>query len=533
MAPGIPSQAVWASVVVLIYSSICLSLSTMLTCLLISFGESWSYVTIFSGFTALSTAASIAQQFHYATSWVIIKQAQFDKAVLALTHKGLAFGGAAQIVDQVLFFIQFYCYNVMSLNILFWTVALFTGSWGIRSKWLGDWHDRIAPISKVFSVIFPGLIIGLLNVTAIQDNAGVFIFISYIVMFSSLSMGSILLILILYKYMKTRRLVSGYSRRGRWWASGSSKDRSENRSGNDIGAGYTAESGVTSSTRRSIYDRALVTRFTIGFVILALFEVAIIVFTLFQANNNASIAASGEPNHSVSNTISDILLFIPGVTASLVAFLVFGTTKSWRQYRDLVVGGCGIRKKMIIKKVRRAEESTRVRTQGLEFERLPSLQKSPSEEERKKGKEAIDRVRMFVKETGPRDDSSNEGEGSGNSGTEARVVQFHRPMPSLTYSNKSTVDPMSPISPQSRSRQNTVTEISPAYLGHSRPNTSNTIEVGLSFGLEDQVIQYERTESQQQGHSRQTPGEPRRFVMERLPTTQHKQKDFFESDSSE
>lgn len=193
---------------------------------------------------------------------------------------------------------------------------------------------------------------------------------------------------------------------------------------------------------------------------------------------------------------------------------------------------------MLIKKVHRDEESARVRTQGLEFERLPSLQKSPSEEERKKGKEAVDRVQMFVKEIRPRDNSSNEGGGSSTSGTrvetEARVVQFHRPMPSLTYSNKSTVDPISPISPQSRSRQNTVTAVSPAHLGHSRRNTSNTTEAGLSFEPEDQVIQYERPESQQQeqGHSRQTSGEPRRFVMERLPP-QHNQKNFLESDSSE
>jgi hypothetical protein len=83
--------------------------------------------------------------------------------------------------------------------------------------------------------------------------------------FSSLSMGSILLVLILYKYMKTRRLVSGYSKRGRWWAS-------DDRSQQDIGANYTADtmtSGVTSSTRRSIYDKALMTRFTLGFVIMA------------------------------------------------------------------------------------------------------------------------------------------------------------------------------------------------------------------------------------------------------------------------
>ncbi len=84
-------------------------------------------------------------------------------------------------------------------------------------------------------------------------------------MFFSLSMGSILLILILYKYMKTRRLVSGYGKRGRWWAS-------DSRSQRDVGADYTAEtaaSGMTSSTRRSIYDKALIIRFTLAFVIMA------------------------------------------------------------------------------------------------------------------------------------------------------------------------------------------------------------------------------------------------------------------------
>jgi hypothetical protein len=78
-------------------------------------------------------------------------------------------------------------------------------------------------------------------------------------------MGSILLLLILYKYMKTRRLVAGYGKRGRWWAS-------DDRSQRDVGADYTADtvaSGVTSSTRRSIYDKALITRFTLGFVIMA------------------------------------------------------------------------------------------------------------------------------------------------------------------------------------------------------------------------------------------------------------------------
>jgi hypothetical protein len=122
-----------------------------------------------------------------------------------------------------------------------------------------------------------------------------------------------------------------------------------------------------------------------------IFEVAIIVFSLFQQGNNKAIAESGAPNHTVSNTISDILFFIPGVTASLVVFLVFGTTKSWRQYRDLVVGGCGIRRRIYEQRIRRSEEGDN--SGGLEFERLPSLPNRTSEDNTIKAER---RVRMFV-----------------------------------------------------------------------------------------------------------------------------------------
>jgi hypothetical protein len=78
-------------------------------------------------------------------------------------------------------------------------------------------------------------------------------------------MGGILLILILYKYVKTRRLVAGYSISGGWWASGSKDSRGTR----DLSQQATVESEVTFNTRSSIYDRALLVRFSIGFVILA------------------------------------------------------------------------------------------------------------------------------------------------------------------------------------------------------------------------------------------------------------------------
>lgn len=81
-------------------------------------------------------------------------------------------------------------------------------------------------------------------------------------MFISLTSGSFLLVLILYKYMKTRRLAAGGSRRGRWWAS----EQSKSQGSQDIGSHYTRATGNL-TTRSSIYDRALITRFSIGFVV--------------------------------------------------------------------------------------------------------------------------------------------------------------------------------------------------------------------------------------------------------------------------
>jgi hypothetical protein len=113
---------------------------------------------------------------------------------------------------------------------------------------------------------------------------------------------------------------------------------------------------------------------------------------VFQSGNNAAIARSGGPNHTIGNTIADIVFFIPGVTASLVVFIVFGTTKSWRQYRDLITGGCGQKMTLQEKQLKHAGGDN---TNRLEFERLPSLLDRPPLEITIKGKELESRVRMF------------------------------------------------------------------------------------------------------------------------------------------
>lgn len=220
---------------------------------------------------------------------------------------------------------------------------------------------------------------------------------------------------------------------------------------------------------------------------------AIIAFTLFQASNNKAIAASGEPDFSVSSSITEIILFIPGVTASLVAFLVFGTTKSWRQYRDLVAGGCGLRQRLLYKKRQRDEEASR--SQGLEFERLPSLNKTASEEQRKVVKESEDRVRMFTQQLACDTDFVAESSRSQppthqRAPSNTRIPQFHLPMPVLPRVMSSDTAVM----------------------------TSGTIEVGKSIDPEAQVAQFESRDKK----TAQTHVAEKRFVTEtfKMPKTQ-------------
>lgn len=69
-------------------------------------GSDLKDITLLGTFTAISSLASIIQQIHYATSWAIIKKAQYDKAVENIGTPALTVGGAAQKVDVVLFTIR-------------------------------------------------------------------------------------------------------------------------------------------------------------------------------------------------------------------------------------------------------------------------------------------------------------------------------------------------------------------------------------------------------------------------------------------
>ncbi|KAK0278629.1 hypothetical protein LTR35_004328 [Friedmanniomyces endolithicus] len=88
------------------------------------------------------------------------------------------------------------------------------------------------------------------------------------------------------------------------------------------------------STARSSQPRAakiqinkvLLLRFSIAFFVLAAFEVTVVGFAFTRTRSTSYLANQAQPDYSTSTATTDIALFIPGVTQSLVAFLLFGTT---------------------------------------------------------------------------------------------------------------------------------------------------------------------------------------------------------------
>jgi len=64
-------------------------------------------------------------------------------------------------------------------------------------------------------------------------------------------------------------------------------------------------------------------------------------FTSLASKGISTVVASGHADFRRSSTIVDVLLFLPGVTGSLLTFLIFGTTKSWQNYRDLLLRSTG------------------------------------------------------------------------------------------------------------------------------------------------------------------------------------------------
>ncbi|KAI0139292.1 hypothetical protein BJ166DRAFT_126412 [Pestalotiopsis sp. NC0098] len=250
----------------LIYSSISLVCSMLLIWCARLHRETWSYISLLSYFALISDSASITQQAYDITFYRDLLAGQFYRKTTFLENPELAIANGSYGLDLVLYYIQYYSYNVESMLVMFWAFELAQSVYGLSAKpHLRQILRRTNSVGKAIAMLFPLLTILLLRVPGVQKVFVAFILLADLPLMISLAVSSITMIAILFKYIQSRKKISN------WTPQGNNTTNTSDTSAETIQTAASAETGKGKSFKRSqgLYDRWLMVRFTVAFVILA------------------------------------------------------------------------------------------------------------------------------------------------------------------------------------------------------------------------------------------------------------------------
>ncbi|KAK4579852.1 hypothetical protein LTR86_000053 [Recurvomyces mirabilis] len=311
MDTTLPPHARVASILVILYSVVCLASSALLSCVLWSNGERTTYLLLIAIASCGSTTASIVQQIYYACQWRTIVEVAFEQAKLSIDKPGIALGPLSTGFNLALYLIQFTIYSIIAVLIFCWSVALVKGVYNLNLKRLTGWEKFISTGSKIFAVVAPALLIGLSFLPSVQSSASATLAMSIILIMASYGLGGILVVAVLIRYIHSRHLFTSILSSSRTLTTDTPS---------------TVTHSMTPRPPKIRVDRVLLIRFSIAFFLLAAFEVTIACFEISRAATAARLAEAEGPDYSLSGAVTSILLFLPAVTGSLLAFLLFGTT---------------------------------------------------------------------------------------------------------------------------------------------------------------------------------------------------------------
>ncbi|KAF4551303.1 Hypothetical protein D9617_14g077600 [Elsinoe fawcettii] len=283
-------------------------------------------VLLFGISTTCSSTISIIQQAYYMADWARSRQEAFEASVAAARNPALALGPLSRGFSSVTYWIQVFFFNVDALLMLFWAVALTFNVWDWRIKGLYNHHQTIGLISKIAAFILPALVASLRASTKISIQFGPGFFLTSCLLLISFTFGAVAVTLILVKYIRTRLGFSSY-------ASGSVEIGELPSTTNSRGGSRAARSRL-----KVRVDPWLVLRFSIAFVILSGFNIFLVFYSITRYRKILRDGSDESPDFSVQRAVVDVLNYIPPVTASLLAFLLFGTTSQARAKIAMLFG---------------------------------------------------------------------------------------------------------------------------------------------------------------------------------------------------
>ncbi|KAI0130259.1 hypothetical protein BJ170DRAFT_307871 [Xylariales sp. AK1849] len=322
MAIELPSEVYGAAVGVLVYSFLALFCNGMVVWLTWTHRERTSYVALIGYTIFLSTTANIASQIHFYIDFNWWMTAMWEAATANPNDPQIIISNGAVGIDLGLWYFRQYTYSIGSMLVLFWAFALLQAVYG----WAAEPHlkvflNRVNAVGKGVSITLPILPICLLQFKAIQSSLGAFMFLANVILMISLAGGCFLTAAILIRYIQSRRQLIAWNVR---------YDNAQ--STESIRSAAPRNSRSHRKERCGIYDQWLITRFTIAFVVLSVFQLTNMLFQFAGMSNNHRDASAPAPDLSVDRAKQTTVLWMPGPAPSFLLFIVFGTTAPFRRY---------------------------------------------------------------------------------------------------------------------------------------------------------------------------------------------------------
>ncbi|KAH0271948.1 hypothetical protein KCU91_g7033, partial [Aureobasidium melanogenum] len=366
----IPTDAQGLAIVVLLYTIANAVAAGLVILMHMRHGDPLGYVPLCACFMIVNIVAAFIQQIHFFTSFETITTASYNYQISGHYTGKPAFTGTYTPLDTVLYEIQLYCYNVESLLFLSWIAGLWRHVWRLRIEFLDRGGHVVSTSVKIASIIVPAILIGIANASSVDRTPGVSLILCNILLAGSVAIGLFLLALVFYKYISIQKYLSdsssaknGFFARLGWRIKFSLPSTSKTRSQISRVMGGQSQSQMQSgmhsqmqsgnftrsvnkqtesqlparepkpSTRKndSMYDKWLLIRFCICFVLLCIMQIYLIYYSIARYLGSRADAKNAKLDLSAGFAMVSIVMFIPGVTLGVLIFIVFGTTGPFRR----------------------------------------------------------------------------------------------------------------------------------------------------------------------------------------------------------
>ncbi|KAF4542297.1 Glycoside hydrolase protein [Lasiodiplodia theobromae] len=197
-----------------------------------------------------------------------------------------------------------FTYNVDALLVLFWSIALFIGTWDIRMKTSSK--KIMSAVFKTSAIVLPIAMCVVCSNDAIQQIPVAYLVLFNFIMAICLTTGSLLVIVVLLKYLQSRNLFTRFFPRS---------------TGKSPSLGGGTMSSVATTRTQTGTDKWLIVRFSIIMICLLVFETAQIIYQIvnYERNRHDSRAAATSPDFSIEQAKVDISQDIPGTLPSIIA----------------------------------------------------------------------------------------------------------------------------------------------------------------------------------------------------------------------